>query len=520
MSALGDYVHLSLRNYIKYGIDKSSSGNEEKAQFIFNEYRKRRLEEINDISQETINELRMRTRNDSEMQQNRDELHSQENFQRVVDMATIEISKTATKDLMNSFQREPDNHFTASRIAQRQIQKNTVKNAQGQNIGSPRLSKLLGEKKAILEKINKINAGKYTTSEGLQAALQSILDSYTKIDNGLQSIRQLGLQPEAAKFFSEENVGNNVSVQTNGGVTTAYLSTQEAQSVLGKIQNALNGLTYTTVFNMLKGDFGEQLIYCARDASYYTGVRNANNEIEKVCGGHESQILFSPSDLVVDLAEYDKYYKTMETTVEGKSKQIYQLKTTKDKVDVSIIINQENMFASVKNYRDLNNMANTGMRLQKDINILYALIGLNNLKYLENFGNHYLNLHAHERNVATNNNLTDELEESEKILKYEVAYEALASGNPLKATKERANTFVVIERKTGQVYAFSTKKMLEENGADLNNFNFSPESIFSREYLNEYQDSVEARLANVLMQVHKAKVSVYYKASALQRDSI
>lgn len=508
-SALGDYVHLALRNYIKYGAEQPINKGRGQELFYYEAYRKQRLKKNDqDLAKlrKAIGVLRSRMQFDSQVKEEQDEQQSKVNFQKMVDAAYLELSKTTTSDLIKRLYTEKDNKFVLSDSLQESaIHENTLKNTRKEgnnNTSSAALSKMLDLKRKINERIAKINNGEYKTEKGLTGAINFILESYEKINRNIASLKY---------------TYGNLSLDYKNDNNTLSLST------LGKIQNALNEITYSSCINKVRGDFGELLFYFARDSYWKTGISEVHNAIEKVSGDTMTPIVFTPSQLAVDLSQYNnKKYKKEYKEINGLIQETYSIIQTKDKVDASIVINNQNLFGSIKDYKDLSNeyVTKGGIKLQDNVNFLYALIALNNLPYLKNFGNHWLNLHAHRKKVIQKGGLLPRLEEANKILKFETAYEALASGNPLKNAKYTANVFVVIERKTGKVYAHSTTDMLEENSANLNNFIFEPETAFSKRYKNLWANSIEERIASILMDVHKTKVQVTYKVNALQRNSI
>ena len=65
MSALGDYIHLKITNYRKYGVANETGGNVDIAPIFYNYYDsktfiKERLNQVSEISDEAVNILRAR----------------------------------------------------------------------------------------------------------------------------------------------------------------------------------------------------------------------------------------------------------------------------------------------------------------------------------------------------------------------------------------------------------------------------------------------------------------------------
>jgi hypothetical protein len=96
-------------------------------------------------------------------------------------------------------------------------------------------------------------------------------------------------------------------------------------------------------------------------------------------------------------------------------------------------------------------MPNYSPHLQ-DVGLLSTLVYLNN--YLEDFGNHWLNLHA----IHVDMNFARP--DADEIVQKEIAFEALVSGNPLKTNMQNANAFIYINRATGTVFVKSVSDLL------------------------------------------------------------
>ena len=111
--------------------------------------------------------------------------------------------------------------------------------------------------------------------------------------------------------------------------------------------------------------------------------------------------------------------------------------------------------------------------------------------------------------AATNPNQINQSNKNnaDEVLKQELAYEALVSGNPLKDVKNVANIFVVIDRFSGKVYAKSTKKILLE---DFNQITMSSD-ISTIHYNNKFSSTPGQRIANILIQAHKEKIQIGFK---------
>ena len=174
----------------------------------------------------------------------------------------------------------------------------------------------------------------------------------------------------------------------------------------------------------------------------------------------------------------------------------YYLGITQNKTDVQITIQDEDIFASVKDYA-----AEPGTfkspHLQT-VNLLQSLTFLNN--YLENFGNHWLNMHALKTSGSWSNQKS-----ADEIVTKEVAFEALSSGSPFKQSTP-ANVFVYIDRAKGYVFVEKVSDLL------LNHFErFTMRNIGDIVLQNRRATSkngIQDRISNILNQVHKTNIAV------------
>lgn len=273
---------------------------------------------------------------------------------------------------------------------------------------------------------------------------------------------------------------------------------QYSESALGAIQEALKQRRYADVIHSIAGQFGEMLVATCGDTIdnlAKTSVQDIIRQIESsVVGAHRTEILFDKSSVSMG----NKLFNT--STKDGTQ---YTLKSSQDKVDVKININEEPMLISVKTSGVQNP---TSLHLQSDSTLLAPLVFLNNYPGLENFSNHWLNLHVAHQGMKQNK-IDSNLE---TILKKEIAYQALSTGNPLKKT-DSANVFVYINRATGDVHAISTEKLMEnfESFSGL-------KGISKIRFENKKQPQIYQRIQNIISQVHQKKISVSLNASILQ----
>ena len=116
------------------------------------------------------------------------------------------------------------------------------------------------------------------------------------------------------------------------------------------------------------------------------------------------------------------------------------------------------------------------------------------------FANHWISLHSY----GTSNDSMDE------ALSEQIMYEALSSGNLLKQDASVADTFVAIDTINGRIYAQSAYDILT-NGKK--NFTLNPTINSIVIDSNKTVNSIEQRIANIIMSIHQIKISVRYKTA-------
>ena len=253
------------------------------------------------------------------------------------------------------------------------------------------------------------------------------------------------------------------------------------ESILGHIQEAIQASSFNTWRSHIVGEFGENLVAACADKV----DKMATNEFEKflkdaVVGDKRTSITLDKTKVAKDLSSF------LSTDKEGNK---YYFGTTQDKVDVNIQVNNQDVLASVKNYYDASSVT-----LQSDVNLFTALAFLESK---QRFGTHWLNMHAGQ--LKGNGRIA-----ADKILEQEIAYEALVSGNPLKRGADNANVFVYLDRKTGRVFAKSTRDLLIN---EMSRIKITPE-VKSIVLKNDTSATIQDRVTKVLMDAHKTQLHV------------
>lgn len=427
-SALGNYVHLHKENYLKYGTSYRSSYDSISS---YEDYVRNRLSKIQPLDNTTLSVLKNRLKGEADGIITKDKVAAEKRFQENIDKIYEAIAQKT-------------NINTLGRMQGSSVWKSTNYN-KIQSLASSKEE--IESKKQMIEEIynliDKINSDG-VEGKAKHSDLKLLVQYYNKIS------------------------GNNLKVN---------------QSSLGAIQEDIDNYSYYNWISNVAGDFGEMMVAAAQDTSENAVVDVVNRTIEGVVGNARSGGSFSKAEIARDLSGY------LKTDAAGNS---YTIQRTQDKVDVAIKVNQEDVFATVKNYYNPKEVT-----LQSQTSLFNALVFL---QREGNFGNHFLNAHAG-RHINTNDaNIADQ------AVRFEMAYDALVGGNPLKEGASQANLFVILDRKTGNVIIKQTKDILIN---DIDRI-LKLSTVQKIKLRNQASKKIQDRITNLLVQVHQINMHISY----------
>lgn len=464
-SALGDYIHYWKRNYMKYGVGESSVGEIQKFSYSKQQFLNERFAGHKTVSPNTI--------------------------QRMKNILAANTYSQESKDAsLQEFQRQEQLNFIYEILA-----KHTTENLIGRVQGNA-FNQGKGSGWAYDEEVLGWIRGKYNgiKNQNIKTLKKSTLEKkkaqLTLLNKKINDINNIG-------FASEEDfqqISNYYFEITGEPIGQEMLN----QSMLGKIQDMANAYGLYTDISNLVGAFGERLLaMCADNVDKMSKEELAKFFKEAVIGTQSSSFQVSQNQVRGDLTSIMGMSETGTT---------YKATPTQNKVDVQIKVNREDVFANVKHYYGAKEVS-----LQDSTSLLYSLIYLENL---EKMGSHWLNIHTvipgHRAMIQS------PTQQINDIMKMEIAYEALVSGNPLK-NSAKANVFAYLDRKTGRTIIKDTKDIIEQ---DFNRFIFTPDLDtirFSNEWGGEEnirsQAGANARINRILAEVRNFKIKTAFKVS-------
>lgn len=423
MSALGEYVHMLTNNYLQYGVSRHSQGSSASSRATNLEaYRKLRLGEIPPINKSNIDILKQVLINNTNKSENQDVATLDKNFQRRVDLVYEALGRMASVENINAYMysKNGSNVWKTS-------QKFTVSGKEGSLQGFNRaqieeLATLSTEVKALL----KIAAKGVMT----QAEFNELCQKY-------------------------KNIENKVKLSTS--IEGASLS--NIKSMAGQLQEAINMYEFTNVYRQVIGAWGELFVASLALTAQDLAEENADAAVMKilshVTGAKKTNATFKKSDIAMDASTFSQ----VNLQEDGNG---YWLNKSKDKVDVQISFRGETVNASVKNFLESTYQKKGGIDIQ-NIPLLYSLIFLNRQGDL---ANHWLNRQVIPSTWSGRTSIGN-FNYINRLIKFEIAYEALARGNPLKKKTESANIFVWLNRENPEkTVVLSTAEMLSGAGLD------------------------------------------------------
>lgn len=454
MSALGNYVHHGLQNYLTYGIARNGRSPQAVSRSAALTSQRGIVNAWKSSVPNThyaLKDLEERVKKAFPSARDHYKLGNKENIS-LQDTAELLYDKLVTgigngKGIINS---------------------NAVNNA---NINTALMNKKRAQqlRKNILRNIDTLNnnlrQGK--SGGGTPGTLLKNLNEY---------FHALGLMlPDDQKFVNAAELENLDELTALQSVIEAMSFSEANRSILnGKIGERAVAMADDVIDNLIDTGIDEALIkgnIAGNDRSSFK-IANTNKIQKKVADNFQSLTGLNA----------------------------YRIWTTQDKVDVEIQIDRTPLNLTVKAAQASSKGAITA-KLQT-INLYNTLMGAQ-----ADFANHWLNLHA----------LGQESADYDETLKDIMKYEALVHGNLNKKNAVNADTFVGIDVQTGRVWSATTRDLLDNAANDGSwGWYFTPDIVTSRwKFQNDWVDTndggVEMRIARILAQAHTVQIQTSLK---------
>ena len=445
MSAIGDYVHLKESNYIKYGV--AVGGHSKKRPSLTQVYleqnrkNKQRIEQLPKINPAVLQELEKRVQHNFPEGNAKAKLSTQ---QAALDRNIVDRS-------INSFKQKFEQTSTF--------------------------------RKDLATKISSANKN-YNTNFDLKAirnAKRRCLDNIETINNNFKNNKPIQSRTIETLLKNFQAFFDLLGVQLTAD-DREWLMNKDftKQPMYLALADAINAVAYSEINSAtLYGQIGEQTVAMCGDVS----LDVAQQSIAKAIRGSEV------SQFKLDEKHISQKIQTL--IKEETSLNLYNIRSSQNKVDVSIRVKDQPLDISVKAYSSKGSSIRVHLQ---DINLLYSLAAT-----VPHFANHWLNIHAAS---SFKYPLLD------SALAEAMRYEALVSGNLLKQGASLANTFVAIDTTHGRVYTASTREILLNNNGK--NILLRPD-IRTIRLENSEKVTTEQRIANIIRQVHKTQISATMK---------
>ena len=450
MSALGDYIHLKVDNYNKYGVMKKGGQKAKltleqvyKAQKAINQ---NRINSLPDVNQSILNTLNERI---------------SKNFPEGKDKGRESLDKALAENKLS----ERIKNFLLTEINGNLIKQSNIDNS---NIEQMTTNNALVK----IEEARRLRNNLYQNIETLNRRFKegkTAGTTPTTIVNNLNDFfNALGMALPNNEWIVHPNDIKNIDTLT-------------------ALKEILHSISFAEANNAtLHGQMGEQTVRMCGDVAVSKGLEAINGVI---VGSHPTK--FQLNEKIIPK-------KVGETFKKDTGLNLYQVRSSQDKVDVQIVVNKQPLNTSVKAYTARGNSIRAHLQ---DVSLLTSLATT-----VTDFANHWLNIHT----LHLNNH------ELDSALIEHIKYEALVSGNLLKKGALLADTFIAIDVTSGRVYSASTKDILNGNGSST--FYLTPDIYSLHISGNQWQDTWEKRISNILQSVHSKKISVALNVSLQSKN--
>lgn len=465
MSALGNYIHHYYFNYKKFGVTRKNPAGGGTPNYSVQIINNRIGSNIKPISSEAIATLESRLKINSDIEKDRQLSDLQQRKQTLINAVyqlLYERSKNITGIHRVSTVAKGGDVWYTGKNGNRYTQ-NLGNSTWATNLDHSELKKMSDNANNLYRKINKL------------------IDKINKAKQNKDTSKDL---MELVNLFEQYT----------------HLTMTPTKNVLAEITAALSLYCYNGAIYDTSGRFGQMMIATCDDLCYDLAQSTTDDVVTKAAIDIINQGVQGD---ISSAANFNKKlvstgYKIFGTNSDNKNQ--YSIGTTKNKVDVKIRINDEEVLVNAKTR---SNLDSSDRVILQDVDLYTSLIFLNSqISGLEDFGNHWLNIHAANQTVGF-----QEHSQLDEILKKEVAYEALCSGNPFKTNVDSANVFAYVNRSTGKVYVKSARELLENiNGLD--NRIGGLQKISTIHLQNIWQQEIWQRLNNILTEIHNAKLSI------------
>ena len=474
MSALGEYIHLHYSRYKKYGITRMNPAGSGVPDYSIDAINNRIGNKIKPISDDVIATLERRLKINSGTEEDKQ-------------LKKIQPKKQSAINAIYQVLFERSKNVDGIRRVGTMAQGGTVWFSQKKNDGVVnRYSKDLGNASWATNLDYKDLIAKSYHANELYKQINQLIDK-------INSTTDANTEADLLQLVSLFEQYTHITMMPN-------------ENVKAQIEEAIKLYRYGGAITDISGRFGEMLVAICNDSCSDLAEQTADEAVRAAAIKSINQGVVGD---ISSAANFNKKlvstgYKIFGTNSDNQNQ--YSIGTTKNKVDVQIKVNDEQVFANVKTRANLDGKA--GRDQLQDVDPYTALVFLNSqVEGLENFGNHWISMHlayGEENGRIYNEPKQADLDE---IFKKEVAYEALSIGNPFKTGVNAANVFVHINRATGKVYVKSVQQLLDNlNKAD--NRIGGLQKISTLRYNNIKQPEVWQRLNDILNQVHATKLSV------------
>lgn len=490
MSALGDYIHYSAANYVKYGNNLNSGSLEV---LNYQSIKNNILQKIEtaksyDLTglEDTLNNFLLNPEDNSQDNSNKIQSAIQESMQE-------EFGRALGKIRWDTLDMEAQKKTASS--AKTKLLKEIEKDGQEYTI---RLDTILKQIRTIQNTLNNIEdvKTKKELNERVKTIYALLKQVLSEAKNTPQKIGDLRKQVDN---LTKNPVKGNLQI-TSGG---------KSESLITIINQTLIDYVQQPAINLQKGTLFEYLIAAAPLIGTDMSLKQIRKEIEKAVIGGDRQ------NVQIDLSGFGDNldYSSLNLggyVVHPSNRTAVSFGTSQGKIDVELRWEGKTVPISAKN-----------IKIKSSGTEVHILSGASLLSLIQNedtnFVNHFLNVVVKHKDESL---ITADLKMAREAMKYTLLYKAVTGDT---VGRKKAEVFIINDNtKKGGVRVVDIHTLLSIAFKNLNNYatitadkgNFNTFKIKNDFVENgTYKD----RLTNIVNEIHKVKIGAALKARAFDK---
>lgn len=474
MSAIGDYVHFTSQGYYTYGASKNTKNHSYNKKFIENLGNNLKQPQVTTLKEleDAINAIKNGSQKNTYTA----------NISKVQELVKKQLIESFTDTInsvnLNNMTVDTDTPSLQLSPAKRYLNKNT--------------HKLEFDLKKITQKINQIEE---------EIIKSPVLGKTTMPNSNVTLFNKV----EELKNLYKEIYTKTAKEIANLGYEYDGIPTQLSSSKINQLRKEINSVideffAFLPV-PVMEGKLWENVIKVAGYVAQGKGINEIQNILQQQNQGDKSvNIKFDKNNFIQSPKVKETINDVLQIDTQG------EITRNKSKVDISLYWEKagENINISAKNVTLHENYG--WISVVSDSPLLVMVAGVD-----ANFINHYLNYYTlHNRKQEQIKDEINIYQDMKKVLFYEAI-----TGDNFSNNIDIANVFALNDKTSGNIklyYMGDLVKKILNVVDDATNISVKMNNVNIKDYYfhNEWQETLDQRIANLIIQLHQAKVSVKF----------